>query len=92
VENGGDADARTEMTGIGGDGEQGLSRHPEQQVVNLRLVVKGDVGDLGRQGEDNVEVSNRQQVCFALGQPGACGGALALGLPTIGQGKSMAGR
>jgi hypothetical protein len=28
------------MTGIRGDGEHGLSRHPEQQVVNLRLVVK----------------------------------------------------
>src|ERR1700735_1789220 len=40
VEDGGDANARTEMTGIRGDGEHGLSRHPEQQVVNLRVVVK----------------------------------------------------
>ena len=47
MEDGGDTDARTEMTGIRGDGEHGLGRHPEQQVVNLRLVVKGDVGDLG---------------------------------------------
>ena len=69
MEDGGDADARTEMTGIGGDGEHGLGRHPEQQVVNLRLVVEGDVGDLGGHREDHVEVADWQQVGFARGEP-----------------------
>jgi len=78
VEDGGDTDARTEMTGIGGDGEHGLGRHSEQQVVNLRLVVKGDVGDLGGQCEDHVEVADWQQVGFARGEPLACRCPLAL--------------
>ena len=33
---------------VGGDGEHRLGRRPEQQVVDDRLVVEGDVGDLGR--------------------------------------------
>jgi hypothetical protein len=51
----------------------------EQQVIDRRLVVERDVGDLGRQGEDDVEISDRQQVGLAFGQPGARGGALAFG-------------
>ena len=39
----------------------------------------GDVGDFGGKREDDVEVSDRQQVGLALGQPRARGGALALG-------------
>ena len=41
--------------------------------------MQGDVGDLGGNREYDVEVSDRQQVGLALGQPGARGGALALG-------------
>jgi len=78
VEDGGNTDARTEMKRIRGDGEHGLSRHPEQQVVNLRLVVKGDVGDLGGHREDHVEVADWQQVGFARGEPLACRCPLAL--------------
>jgi hypothetical protein len=37
-----------------------------------------DVGDLGGQREDDVEVSHRQQVGFALGKPCTRGRALAL--------------
>ena len=51
---------------------------PEQQVVDDRLVLPGDVGDLGRQREDDVEIADRQQVGLALGEPGSRGGALAL--------------
>lgn len=35
-------------------------------------------GDLGRQREDDMEVSDRQEISLALGEPCACGGALAL--------------
>ncbi len=70
VEHGGGADAGTEVlrivglqpTGLsrGGDGELGLGRRAEQQVVDHRLVLVGDLADLGRQGEDQVEVADRQ--------------------------------
>ncbi len=79
VEHGSYADLGAEMLRIGGDRQHRLRRRPEQQIVDQRLVLEGDVGDLGRQGEDNVEVADRQQVGLALGEPGACGGALALG-------------
>ena len=79
VEHGGDADTRTEMTRVGGDGEHRLRRRPEQQIVDHRLVLEGDVGDLGGHGEDDVEVADRQQVGLARGQPLARRGTLALG-------------
>jgi hypothetical protein len=60
VEYGGGANAGA--PGISGDGEQRLGRGAEQQVVDHRLVLVGDRGDLGRQGEDQVEVADRQQV------------------------------
>ena len=65
--------------GIGGDRQHRLRGRPEQQVVDQRLVLEGDVGDLGRQREHDMEVADRQQVGLALGEPGARRGALALG-------------
>lgn len=79
VQHGRDADARVEMTWVGGDREHGLRRSSEQQVVDHRLVVEGDVGDLGGDGEDDVEIADRQQVGLAGGEPLARRGALALG-------------
>jgi hypothetical protein len=78
MEHGGGADAGSEVSGIGGDGEQRLGRGAEQQVVDHRLVLVGDWGDLGRQGEDKVEVADRQQVGLAGGEPIPCRCALAL--------------
>lgn len=40
--------------------------------------MEGDVGDLDRQREDNVEVADRQQVGLALGKPCPRRGTLAL--------------
>jgi len=71
------------MTGIRGDGEHGLSRHPEQQVVNLCLVVEGDVGDLCGDREDHVEITDRQQVSLTCGKPFACRCPLTLGTMPI---------
>jgi len=60
VEDGEDADAGAEVLGIGRDGDQGLGGSLEQDVVDRGLVVIGDVGDLGRQREHDVEVRDRQ--------------------------------
>ena len=70
VEHGGDADAGAEVLRVGRDRQHRLRRRPEQQVVDERLVLEGDVGDLGGQREDDMEVADRQQVGLALGQPG----------------------
>ena len=79
VQRGGGADARAKMPRIGRDRHHRLGGGPEQKVVDDRLVLPGDVGDLGRQREDDVEIADRQQVGLALGEPGPRGGALALG-------------
>ena len=79
VEHGGDADAGAEVPGIGGDREHRLGRGAEQKVVDHRLVLIGDGGDLGRQREDDVEVADRQQIGLARRQPVPCRRALALG-------------
>ena len=77
MKHGGDADTGAEMLGVGGDGRHRLGRRLDQQAVDRRLVLERDVGDLGRQREDDVEVPDREQVGLALGQPGARGRALA---------------
>ena len=63
---------------IGRDRQHRLRRRLEQQVVDQRLVLEGDVGDLGRQREHDVEVADRQQVGLALGKPCPRRRALAL--------------
>jgi hypothetical protein len=72
VEHGGDADAGAEMLWIGSDGEQCLGRRAEQQIVDHRLVLVGDRGDRGRQGEDQMEIADREQVGLARGKPVLC--------------------
>jgi hypothetical protein len=49
VEHGGEADAGAEMLWISADDEQRLGRCVEQQIVDHRLVLVSDRGDLGRQ-------------------------------------------
>jgi hypothetical protein len=83
MEHGGEADAGAQVSGIGGDREQRLGRRAEQQIVDHRLVLVGDRGDLGRQGEDQVEVADRQQVGLARGEPVLCRRALALGAMAV---------
>ena len=45
VEHGGDADPGAEMLGIGRDGDHGLGRRLEQEIVDDGLVLVGDIGD-----------------------------------------------
>src|SRR5208337_4460250 len=78
MEHGSDADPSTEVLGIGGDHHHRLRRCLEQQVVDDRLVLPGDVGDLGGQREDDMEVADRQQVGLTLSEPCASRSALAL--------------
>ena len=45
VQDTGDTELCTDVLGVSGDGEYGLSRCLEQQVVDYGLVVTGDIGD-----------------------------------------------
>jgi len=66
------------MLGVGGDGEHGLGAGLEQQIVDHPLVLIGDVGDRLWQGEDQVEVADRQELGLVFGEPGSGGSPLAL--------------
>ncbi|MGY4286903.1 hypothetical protein ACVWXO_006123 [Bradyrhizobium sp. LM2.7] len=88
VQHGGDADAGAEVLRIGGDRQQGLGRDLEQEIVDHRLVLVGDVGDGRRQREHDVIVRHRQQLGLAVGEPVLCGGALALRAMPVAAGKS----
>jgi hypothetical protein len=83
VEDGGDADAGAEVLRVSRDRHHRLRCCAEQQIVDDRLVLQGDVSDLGGKREDDMEVADRQQVGFALGQPGARSGALAFGTVSV---------
>src|ERR1700736_5611914 len=78
VQHGSDADAGAEVPGIGGDRGQGLGRSLEQEIVDDRLVVIGDVAERRRQREHDMEVRHGQQIGFARGKPVLCRRALAL--------------
>src|SRR5450631_2596473 len=71
-------DAGSQVLGVGRDGDQRLGRRLEEDIVNLRLVLIGDIADRRRQREDQVIVRHRQQVGLARGQPLLRGGALTL--------------
>ena len=58
MQHGGDADPRAEVPGIGGDGQQRIRSRAEEQVVDHRLVLPPDAGDLGGHGEHDVEVAD----------------------------------
>ena len=78
VEDGGEADARAEMLGIGGDRGQRFGRSLEQEVVDGGLVVERDRAERRRQGEHHVIVGNRQQVGLAVFEPLSRRGGLTL--------------
>ena len=56
VQHGGDANAGAEMLGVGRDRHHRLGGRPEQEIVDHRLVLIGDVPDWRWQCEDDVEV------------------------------------
>ena len=69
VQHAGHADPGAHALGIGRDGHHRFRRRLEQQPVDRPLVPVGDLRDLGRQGEDDVEILHRQQVLGARRHP-----------------------
>jgi len=83
MEDGGDADPGAEVLRVGGDGQHRIGRRLEQQIIDQRLVVIGNGGDLGREGEHDVEIADREQVGLARSQPVARRSALAFGAMSV---------
>ena len=77
MEHGGDTDTSAEMFGVGRDCENGLARGLEQQIVDHRFILIGEVSDWCREREDDVEVGHRQELGLALGKPLLCRCGLA---------------
>lgn len=77
VQHGDEADLGTQMSGIGSNPAQCLGDGTKQDRVDLLLVLKGDRGDLLRQGEDEMEIADGQKVCLSGGKPITAGLALA---------------
>ena len=57
------------MGGGGSDGPEGSGGGSEQQAVDFALVVQRQRRQLCRQGEDDVEIGDRQQILAAVLQP-----------------------
>jgi len=73
------AHPRAHAPGVGRDGYYRFRGRLEQQPVDRLLVPIGDLRDLGRQGEDDMEIFHRQQVLGARFHPVARRRPLTLG-------------
>jgi hypothetical protein len=69
VEDGEEAELRTEELRVGRRLEERLRGGTEEDRVDDLLVAQGELGDLGRQGEDDVEVGNGEELVGPLLQP-----------------------
>ena len=78
VEHGHEADLGSRMLGVRGDRAQSLGRRLEENAVDDRLVLEGDLGDRRGHGEDDVAILRRQQFGLPLGEPLGARQALTL--------------
>lgn len=63
------ADFRSKMFGVGGNLQQRRSAGAEQEIVDDFLVLQSQPRELVRQGENDMDVADRQQFFAALGEP-----------------------
>ncbi len=79
VQDNGHADLRAQALGIGRDGHDRFSRGAEQEAIDRLLVPVCNAGDLGWQGEDDVEIHYRQKIFGPRRHPVARRRTLAFG-------------
>ena len=68
---------------LGGERHERLGGGAHQQAIDRLLVLEGDLGRRWRQGEDDVEVGNRQQFGLTRGEPLRARPALTLGAMAV---------
>ena len=78
------ADLSPQVFGISGDSAQSLRGSPEQNAIELSLVLVGDCCNLFRYGEDQVEVLGVQQFGLAILEPLSTSERLAFWAVSIG--------
>ena len=83
MHNRGEANFGAQMLGIARYLLERLRCGFEQKAVDDLLVLVGDGGNLLRQGEDHVEILDRQQIRLPCFQPRTCRRALAAGTMPI---------
>ena len=76
VQDGKEADLRTEVFGIGRDGSQSFGRGPEENAVDSLLVLESDRGNLFRHGEDDMKVRDLKKFGLAILNPLGAGQGL----------------
>ena len=69
VEHGEKANLGAQVLGIGGDGEQGLGRGPEQDAIELSLILIGNCCNLLRKSEHNVKILSVQEFGLTVLEP-----------------------
>jgi hypothetical protein len=78
-----EADGGPEVFRVGGNCAQGLGGRPEEDRVDHRLILQGDLGDRLGHGEDDVEILGVEQVGGAGVDPGGARERLTRGAMTI---------
>jgi hypothetical protein len=69
VEHAQKANFGSEMSGIGGDLQQSRGAGVEQEVVDNFLVLQRQPREFVRQGENDMDVADRQQFFASFGEP-----------------------
>src|SRR5712692_8707741 len=86
VQHGGETDFRSQVPGGGGDLLQGPGDGSEQDIKKDGLVAESERIQFVRNGEDDVEVGNRQERGQSFFEPIVAGYVLALGTVAIAAG------
>src|ERR1700686_280255 len=76
-------DFGAQVFGIASYREKGFRTGAEQEVIEDLLVLQRQWGELVRQGEDDVDIGDRQEFVLASGDPLMASSALALGAMPI---------
>src|SRR5215831_7201095 len=69
VEHGEEANLRTQVLGIGGNGAQRLAHRPEQNIVGELFILMGDCRDAIGHGKDDVEILRPEKFRSTVFQP-----------------------
>jgi hypothetical protein len=83
MQDGEESDLGAQVLGIGGYLEKRFRTGAEQEVIEDLFILQHQLTELMRQGEDNVDIGDRQEFILASGDPVVASSALTLGTVPI---------